>query len=582
MQSLPIRQRNRRPAALFLAVAGFALVVVAGIWTMALHLNREDRHTTFMDARAELVGAQKTIGAQVGRTAESALSLLAAVETWLSAHLTDDSRFRAGMVDLVDGMRRRNEVMTVIRLLDAQGKTNPLDNLGEEPIDLSGRDFFRALADQPEREVHFGLQINDELFGGEVIPVAMKARPNPLGAAVIVTTIPIQPLREAFSDLFISAPGTVGILRKDGYVLFRTPDAEGFTGKWIDRQRLIDRYGVQGSISYFGNYINPVGAPRLIAYVQLPTLPLAVFASFPAPGIVAKLAPAAQTRMMIAGLATAAVILIATLIAWLVYRRERQARTLRDALFAAEEASESKSAFLANVSHELRTPLNAVIGFSEVMIQQVFGPLNERYRAYLGDILVSSRHLLGIVNQLLNMTAIEAGKIGIHRETVDLGAVVQEVAQMLSPLAAERQIQISLASPPEPIEIETDRGAVRQTLINLAGNAVKFCRTGRKVEIAWVRGPDAVVDISVADEGEGISPESLNRIFEPFWQEKEPYERRQGGLGLGLPITRRMVEALGGVIDVESEQGIGSRFWVRLPERMERTEKPDEIEKMAA
>ena len=543
-------------------------MVVAGIWTTALHLAREDRHTTFVDARAELVGAQKTIAAQVGRTAESALGVLAAVETWLSAHPVDDIRFRAGMIDLIEGMRQRNEVMTVIRLLDADGHTIPIDDLGNETVDLSGRDFFRALAGQPAREIHFGLQINDQVFGGEVIPVAMKARPNPLGAAIIVTTIPIQPLYEAFGDLFISAPGTVGILRKDGYVLFRTPDAERFTGRWVDRQRLIDRYGEQGSINYFGDYINPVGAPRLIAYVELPTLPLAVFASFAAPDIAARLAPAAQTRIMIATVMTLAVLSIAAVIAWLVYRRERQSRMLRDALIAAEEASESKSAFLANVSHELRTPLNAIIGFSEVMIQQVFGPLNERYRAYLGDVLVSSRHLLGIVNQLLNMTAVEAGKIGVNRETVELGVVVREVAQMLSPLAAERQIQISVTSPPEPIEIETDRGAVRQTLINLAGNAIKFCRSGRKVEIAWVRGPDHVVDISVADEGEGTAPESLPRIFEPFWQEKEPYERRQGGLGLGLPITKRMVEALGGAIDVESEQGIGSRFWIRLPEKI--------------
>jgi signal transduction histidine kinase len=570
MQTPPFRQRARRPAALFLAVTGFALLVVAGIWATVLHLTREDRHTAFVEARAELVGAQKTIGAQIGRTAESALGMLAAVETWLATHRADDAAFRSGIADLIDGMQRRNEVMTVIRLLDAEGRTIPLEAGDEEPIDLSGRDFFRALVEQPARDIHFGLQINDEIFGGAVIALAMKARPNPLGAAVIVTIIPMQPLKDAFADLFISAPGTIGILRKDGYVLLRTPDPERFTGQWVDRQRLVDRYGEQGSINYFGNYINPAGAPRLMAYVQLPTLPLAVFASFAAPDIAAKLAPAAQTRLLIASVMTLAAISIAALIAWLVHRRERQARMLRDALIAAEEASESKSAFLANVSHELRTPLNAVIGFSEVMIQQVFGPLNERYRIYLSDILVSSRHLLGIVNQLLSMTAIEAGRIGVNRETVELGTVVEEVAQMLSPLAAERQVQIALSSPPEPIEIETDRSAVRQTLINLAGNAVKFCRTGRKVEIAWVRGPDAVVDISVADEGDGIAPESLPRIFEPFWQEKEPYQRRQGGLGLGLPVAKRLVEALGGVIDVESEQGKGSRFWVRLPEKVEK------------
>jgi signal transduction histidine kinase len=547
---------------------GFALLVVAGIWTMALHLSGEARQATYLDARAEIVGAQKTIAAQVGRTAESAIGMLAAVETWLATHPVDDERFRAGMADLVDGMRRRNETLPVIRLLDASGYTIPLDDPEDEPNDLSGRDFVMALATQPAREIHFGLQINEELFGGMAIPVAMKARPNALGAAIIVTALPIQPLKDAFGELFISAPGTVGILRRDGYVLLRTPDPEGLTGKLVDRQRLIDRYGEQGSTRYVGGYINPVGARRLIAYVQLPTLPLAVFASFASSDLEAKLAPGARTRIWIASLMTLAVISISMLLVLLVRRRERQAAMVRAALAAAEEASDSKSAFLANVSHELRTPLNAIIGFSEIMIQEVFGPLNGRYRAYLNDVLISSRHLLGIVNQLLNMTEVEAGKVGVNRETVELGVVVNEVAQMLGPLAAERQIEIAVTSPPEPIEIETDRGAVRQTLINLAGNAVKFCRAGRRVEIAWTRGPDSVVDISVADEGEGIAPESLAMIFEPFWQEKEPYQGVQGGLGLGLPITKRMVEALGGVIDVESEQGIGSRFWIRLPEKM--------------
>ena len=255
----------------------------------------------------------------------------------------------------------------------------------------------------------------------------------------------------------------------------------------------------------------------------------------------------------------------------------------------AEAANRAKSAFLANMSHELRTPLNAVIGFSEVLLDGHFGPLNPTQQEYLGDIHASGRHLLDLVEEILDLSKVEAGKMDLHPSAVDLPAVLSQTLAMLREKAVRHHVTLSLDAASAPRTAVADERKLKQVLFNLLSNAVKFTPAGgsvtlqaEAVDAAWIRehaptlfhaevlralesGSPRWLRISVADTGVGIKASALREIFEPFQQEDGSISRRFGGTGLGLALTRRLVELHGGAVWVESQAGRGSTFTVVLP-----------------
>jgi signal transduction histidine kinase len=240
---------------------------------------------------------------------------------------------------------------------------------------------------------------------------------------------------------------------------------------------------------------------------------------------------------------------------------------LRLALMDAEAANIAKREFLANISHELRTPLNAIIGFSDLMALQPFGALSERYRGYADDIQGAGRHLLNIVDQLLDVAAIEARRLRMRAEPFDPGEVVHEIAEMMRAIARQRNIRIVEIPPASPIATIGDRTVLGQILTNLVGNAVRHCRKDGAVRIAWAKAPNECFAIAIEDEGSGIPVEDLEHIFEPFWRKESSNLSRRGGTGLGLMLTRQFVTLWGGTIAVDSEVGKGSVFTVTLPLR---------------
>jgi signal transduction histidine kinase len=566
MRRLPsLLPRFSRPLAAPLAIAVYALMVVAGIWAIAFFFLDADRRNLYRDARAELAGAHKVMAAQVGRTVESAQSLLHAVDHWLGEHARDPGPDALpNLATLVDRLQRQHESPALIRLYGADGETIPLGPLGAGEPGAAGREFITGLEGKPEGTIHIGLQFTGRM-GRALIPLSMRASANPFGARIIVTAIDVSSFVDAFADTMVTAPGLVGIVREDGHILFRHPDVESATGIRLDLAAWIRGNGDPPVSGLLDDIVDLRGRQLLTAFRKLANQPLYVYATFRVNELEAKLAQRAPLTIAVASTATIAVLAMAILIAWLLWRREKEAATVVLALSQAREASAAKSAFLANVSHELRTPLNAIIGFSELVAMQTFGPLQERYRGYVGDVLAAGRHLLGVVDQLLDMATIEARRFSLKSEPVDLGVLAGEAAQMLEPLAGERQVTLILRGPEGEIVTEGDAGAIRQILINLIGNAVKFCREGGKVEITWMRDDPNSVSITVADEGEGIAPEDLPLVFEPFWRKEGTYVRRHSGVGLGLALTRQLVEALDGSVTAESTPGEGSRFIVRLP-----------------
>jgi signal transduction histidine kinase len=228
-----------------------------------------------------------------------------------------------------------------------------------------------------------------------------------------------------------------------------------------------------------------------------------------------------------------------------------------------ETASRHKSEFLANMSHELRTPLNAIIGFSQVLRQRLFGEVNAKQEEYLDDILSSGNHLLSLINDVLDLSKVEAGQVQLEIAPFSLREALERSAVTVREGATQRRLHVSLEIAPDVDLVEGDERRLRQVLFNLLSNAVKFTPEGGEVVVASGR-VDGEVHVSVTDTGPGISPEDHDRIFEEF-QQTDVGAQQRDGTGLGLALSKRLVELHGGRIWVESEPGHGSRFVFTLP-----------------
>lgn len=246
--------------------------------------------------------------------------------------------------------------------------------------------------------------------------------------------------------------------------------------------------------------------------------------------------------------------------------RARAEEELREAKRIAEAASEAKSQFLAVMSHELRTPLTGVIGFADLLETEVLGPTTARQQDALSHIKGSAWHLVSIIEEILTLSRAEAGRVEVHPEEVDLAGIAREVVRNLETVAERRGLALRFEPAGDPIPLWTDPGKVRQILLNVVGNAVKYTeRGGITVEIdgSAPEGPR----IHVRDTGPGIAPGDQERIFEPFTQLDSSHTRATGGTGLGLAISRKLARLLGGDLVVRSAPGEGSTFTLRLPRR---------------
>jgi signal transduction histidine kinase len=261
-------------------------------------------------------------------------------------------------------------------------------------------------------------------------------------------------------------------------------------------------------------------------------------------------------------------------------------RRLGDAVERLQEVDRLKSNFLATVSHELRTPLTSVIGYSEMLLEGLAGPLNDEQREYVHTIMEKGDQLLQLISGILDVSRIEAGSLRIARDRVDIGTLMNMVVAAVQPLAQRKRLEIGTRTVPGAPDVLGDRDKLRQVILNLLGNAIKFTPDGGKIEVfaevgslvrenehakfavghaASAGAPDLGVRLRIRDSGIGIAKEKQLRIFEPFFQVDSSSTREYGGTGLGLTLVKSFVEAHGGHVWVDSELGRGSSFTVTLP-----------------
>jgi PAS domain S-box-containing protein len=231
----------------------------------------------------------------------------------------------------------------------------------------------------------------------------------------------------------------------------------------------------------------------------------------------------------------------------------------------AMEANRQKSEFLANMSHELRTPLNAIIGFSELIYESKAGPISANQKEYLADVLVSSRHLLQLINDVLDLAKVESGKIEFRPEPADLARIAGEVRDTLRTIAAQKQIRMNVFVDPSLEDVFADQSRLKQVLYNYVSNAIKFSHVGGVVSVRLLPEGTTEFRIEVEDSGIGIDPEHVNLLFAEFQQLDPGMSKKYSGTGLGLALTKRIVEAQKGRVGVRSTPGEGSVFFAVLP-----------------
>jgi signal transduction histidine kinase len=247
------------------------------------------------------------------------------------------------------------------------------------------------------------------------------------------------------------------------------------------------------------------------------------------------------------------------------YLLEQNARKLEAQNAKLQQLDQLKMNFLSTVSHELRTPLTCIIGYLELMDDGVGGELTTQQSAFVDGMKRSSQQLAELVNSLLDSVQIEKGTLKVERRRLDLVATVSDTLGSLAPLCEKKRLTFERVFPPALPPALGDARRVAQVLNNLVGNAVKFTPEGGSVRVAVSLEPDGLLSVSVTDTGIGIPDDKLAQVFEPFYQADNSLTRQHGGSGLGLPIARSLVEAMGGTLMIESREGAGSTFRFTLP-----------------
>jgi signal transduction histidine kinase len=544
-----------------LLMATLVAAVASSLWS--------DRGARLASADAVNERAVRLMEAHAARTYQTAQMLLAVVDGLLrDSHPGEASPPLAVLLSSVsrvtgitDGLR--------IRLFDRTGRMMLTDDGTAAGFDSSGRDYVRRLLDMAptdatERPVVVGAPLGSRVVErGWVLPVGMLASNNPYGVAVIGVGISLNGFQSLYDTVRPGRTGRAALIRDDGIMLAGDSAQNALIGQNLSNFQLFRLLRDSDRGSYASAAPND-GIWRVFSYARVRGQPLIVRTGLEIDEV---LEPWRDKARIEVSFLVAALLLIGGVSAWIVAllrARERESARLRLALQAAESANLAKTDFLAKMSHELRTPLNAILGFSEIIKDALFGPLLTRYRDYATDIHRSGRHLLTLINDILDISRIEAGALKLNEESVEVGGVIGEVIATLREQSAAANVAVALLVEPNLPRLKADLRAVRQMLLNLGSNAIKF--TPRGGQVVFAANSDARgLELRVSDTGIGIAPEELAHVTEPFGRGTSQIATSVEGTGLGLPITKSLVEAHGGRLAITSTQGQGTTVSLVFP-----------------
>ncbi len=434
------------------------------------------------------------------------------------------------------------------------------------PINAGDREFFKAHTGSTDSGLYIGQPIRAVVDSRWITPVSRRMTDESgKFIGVVGGVLDVEYIEGVLVRFNATNGAAYSIILDSGSFLARVPYSanrvgESALGTSLFRDHLpLSETGIYRATSI------ATGEERLFGYRKATGLPLIVVASL---GRAEIFAPWFE-RIRITGLLALAAIIGALSATFFIHRQALRLRIERreaeHARRMAEHANRSKSEFLAHVSHELRTPMNAVIGFTEMISREVFGPVGSpKYREYLGHIAVSGQHLLQVVNNVLDLAKVEAGKWEMDEEDVDLREMCESTGLMVRERARSAGVALTISTQPD-LCVRADRRLLRQIVINLLTNGIKFTERGGTVSVSWSLRPDGAVALDVSDTGVGMTEEDCLRVMEPFGRGSAELARARHDTGLGLSICRQFAEMHGGRMELKSALGKGTTVSVVLP-----------------
>jgi len=549
-----------------------ALVIILGAALLILQL----KHSAVKQTNRTLSNLDIVVTDQTERTLQTADLVLKDTEKFLGSKgsfslATFDKTFSTHEVfELLGSEAGGVSQIDAIGLIDSKGRVVNFSRFWPIPnLDVSTRDYFVKFRDDPSMEsmISEPLQYQDDKT--PIILIAHRLRaPDGEFAGLLTAIIRVDYFTNLYQAIYLGPGTAIALFRRDGLLLARYPQVGAIGQQLGPRVKFTEILAHNDSGIVRGTGFL-VGEPEFVATRALKQYPLAVNVLMTDDTAFAEWR---KERNAIAA-AAAAMVSLLMFLALLLSRHlaayakldEARVETLRAAegRARADAMNQAKSRFLANMSHELRTPLNAIIGFSEMIEGRIVGPLNERYREYAADIRMAGAHLLAVVNDILDLSKAEANALKLGREELDVVSIMAEVERLVSEQAKHARVAFHTELPPDLPRALGDRMRLKQILINLVSNGLKFTPAGGSVTVS-AHGKKDMLVIEVSDTGIGIAEQDIPTALRPFEQVDTGLARKYDGAGLGLPLTKHLVELLGGSLTIKSRVNQGTTVAVEL------------------
>jgi signal transduction histidine kinase len=560
-------------------IAAIVAVMILGMWGAAVTSIYFSRAAALADMQFDGTNLAFAFDDEVTHTLDSVAATMDAVANRMRAPGSDMNIYAwSKEIPITTGPIIEGSVLAPNGMLIAGTKAPDL-----KPIDMSDREHFEIQRDGGYDGLFIGKPVDSRTYGQMVIPISKRVETaDGRFVGVLVFLLAPAKLTTLYKSINLGKSGSITLVGTDNVILARfsknSPEGLDGIGNFIKNKIGPDDVPEGGQGFYiWDTRLDHV--TRLYSYRRVAGYPLVVSIGLGYDEGLASWWANAKTILALAAIATLLLGGLALYLAGEIGRRamrdielaaERSnlkiANTeLQDSKKRADVANHAKTLFLANMSHELRTPLNAIIGFSQIIKDGIMGPGKPLYAEYAKDIFGAGEHLLEIINNLLDISKIEAGKIELSDESIDPSDIVRASVAALRVQAAKKKIALTADIPPGTPFIHGDTLRLRQVLINLVSNAVKFTPEGGRVTMSAAFDPARGFSFTVTDTGIGMSPKEVVVALELFGQIENAIIKKHEGTGLGLPLAQHLVELHGGRIEIESIKGVGTTVHVRLP-----------------